>query len=89
MNGSTCIANRIVGALMFLVACDCGSRKASSDAPEPIPECEEYGRALTACLHRDIGFATQAAALPKSDSERARIRTVCKENLRHLPTGCR
>jgi hypothetical protein len=40
-------------------------------------------------MHRDGGFAEQAALIPRDRSDRERIQRLCTENLQRLRRACR
>lgn len=65
-----------------------GCQGGSSDRPKPVPECEEYERALARCTGRQIPIATQPAALPTSEEQRAHLKTLCQDNLQRLVQSC-
>jgi hypothetical protein len=78
--------------LLLLWGCSGKLREAPSSEPEKdeaIAECVQYETALKTCFHRDTGFASQEALIPKSESDRERLRILCTENLHRLGTGCR
>lgn len=76
-------------AFAFALLSACGSHKSTSDKPEPVPECVEYERLLTTCYHRNVPFANQPILIPKTDSERDRVKALCSENIQRLMTACR
>lgn len=81
-------ATAVLG-IALLVATGCRGRAGRSDQGEPVAECQEYERALSACLHQDQPFATQPALLAKSDADRARIGALCTEKMIRLRAACR
>ncbi len=80
--------------LIFIVACAgaCGGKtdKASDKASkvELVAECVQYQAALDSCFHRDSGFASQPAMIPRTEADRRRLQQVCSENLARLKTAC-
>jgi len=82
-------------AALLSAACR-GGNGSDADAvapasPTPIAECQAYENALSTCIHRPVGvgFSTQASLLPHSEGERARIASMCTENLHRLAGACR
>jgi hypothetical protein len=80
----------LLGILAIIaLAVGCGSRSGKSDAPaEPIPECLSYERAFNRCMGRDAGIASQTAALARTDSERAEMKSLCAINLQRIKEAC-
>jgi len=69
-------------ALLFA----CSGRKG---VPEPVPECQEYEKLLSTCLHRDVAFASQKNLLPATDADRAIVKATCADGLTRLKRACR
>src|SRR5260370_22205371 len=57
------------------------------DKPKPIPECQDYERAVSECAQRDISLASQTA-LPKPSADLAELTQLCATNL-HRPQEAR
>lgn len=72
----------------FTLLASCGQKNTASDQPQPVPECVAYEKAMAACFHRDLPFATQPSVLPANDADRARIRSMCIENMARLRRSC-
>jgi hypothetical protein len=82
---------RVLGA-RWVMACVTASIVACGGGASPsgpVQECKDYERKLSACVHRDLPFATQASLLPKSREDRERIRELCLGNLQRLNAACR
>lgn len=78
--------------LALILACTiitCGSKAQKPNEGERVAECVQYQSAFDACFHRDSGFASQPAMIPKTDGDRLRLRQVCSENLERLKASCR
>ncbi len=58
------------------------------DKPKPIPECQDYERAVSECAQRDISLASQTA-LAKTRAERAELTQLCATNLHRIQEACR
>jgi hypothetical protein len=57
-------------------------------APEPVTECKQYETALSACFHRSVSIASEAAYLPKSEADRPRVQLLCSQNLERIESAC-
>jgi hypothetical protein len=73
------------GTLLIAFLCACGR----TGEHEPVPECVQYEAKMSACFHRDSGFASQPSLIPKTDADRDRIREICLTNLERLQVACR
>jgi hypothetical protein len=83
-----------VSALLTAIALSigaCAKHAADEEPPpgEPVAECVAYEHLLASCMHRKTDFAAQAILKPSSPDERAKVRTVCSDNLRRLQAACR
>lgn len=58
------------------------------DKPKPIPECQDYERAVSECAQRDISLASQTA-LATTRAERAELTQLCVTNLHRIREACR
>jgi hypothetical protein len=65
------------------------SSSKATDPSQPIEACERYAAAVKTCLHRDVGFMSQAALRPKTEAERERISALCSDNLERIQQTCR
>ena len=81
------IRARAMGLAMTVLVVAC--RAGSGDAPEPVPECQEYERLYNSCMGQKLAIASQPAALASSEEQRARLKKLCSENLARLKQGCR
>lgn len=78
------------GTMLLMVACAtaCGSNAQKTGEDNRVAECVQYQSAFDACFHRDSGFASQPAMIPKTGADRSRLRQICSENLQRLKTAC-
>lgn len=79
---------RTCALVIALSTCACGGRS-PKDAPEPIRECVEYEKAVSACTGRETSVETQAAAAPPAAADRERLKKLCITNLRRIRDACR
>ena len=63
-------------------------RVGTADDPKFVAECVEYQEAFARCTGRHEPLATQPAAIPTSDEQRAALKKLCAANLERLRTGC-
>jgi hypothetical protein len=74
-------------ALLFNVA-SCKNENPDAVPPEPVEECKQYEALIASCFHRETAFASHESLIPKTKSDRERIRQLCSENLQRLTTAC-
>jgi hypothetical protein len=81
---------RISWVLVVLGCVACGdSHRSRADKPVPIPECEQYERALAACFHRETSFSAHPSVTPTDPAERTQAAKLCADSLNRLKTSCR
>lgn len=77
----------LIGALIPSLLVACGGLATKSDTPEPIPECEQYQKALAACTGQDLPISHETQMMP--EDQRAAARSLCATNLRRIKVACR
>jgi len=60
----------------------------ADDPPPPVAECIAYEQAFARCTGRHEPIATQPAAIPTSEEQRASLKKLCLANLDRLRKGC-
>lgn len=55
----------LVGALIPSLLVACGVPATKSGSPEPIPECEQYQKALAACTGQDLPISHETQMMPE------------------------
>ncbi len=80
-------------ALALLAAVAIGCSADMSRGPEPVEECASYAHSLERCLggQRSKSMVSQvyAESTPRSDADRARMATKCREASARLERACR
>lgn len=89
MNHGKAHAKHAILALALALAVGCGTKDQTGGTPEPVEECLRFESALNTCFHRDFAVASQEAYLPKSKADRARLQSLCADNLKRLTQTCR
>ena len=73
--------------LLLSLLVGCGSKNTTSDGPEPIPECQQYQKALAACTGQELPISHETQIMP--EDQRAQARALCATNLRRIKIACR
>jgi hypothetical protein len=76
-------------AVALAAACACGGKSGRSDAPEPIPECQQYEQLIGKCMGTHFPLAQASAPVGKSHEEIAQMKKLCTINLQRLKEACR
>ena len=78
---------KALSILFFVFAAGCGSRNPGE--PKPVEECVQYEEAFARCAGVHATIATQPAAMPSSEAERAELKNLCLSNMAQLKQACR